>query len=124
MATADTYVDVLEHFWETNKDRFGDVDTLLINQDNGPQVHSRRTQYMSRMVEFADNSAMRLQLAYYPPYHSKYNPAERPWARLEKWWNASLLDTVEAAVGFASSMTWKGEHPTVVPWFTRPTTRA
>jgi len=90
MATADTYVDVLEHFWETNKDRFGDVGTLLINQDNGPQVHSRRTQYMSRMVEFADNSAMRLQLAYYPPYHSKYNPAERPWARLEKWWNASL----------------------------------
>jgi hypothetical protein len=27
-----------------------------------------------------------------------------------------LLDTVEAAIGFATSMRWKGEHPTVVPW--------
>lgn len=116
IATADTYVDVLTHFWETNRQRFPKVDTLLINQDNGPEVHSRRTQYMARMVEFVDNSALKIHLAYYPPYHSKYNPAERPWARLEKWWNGSLLDTVEAAVGFASSMTWKGEPPTVVQW--------
>lgn len=117
IATADTYVDVLQHFWENNRQRFPEVDTLLINQDNGPEVNSRRTQYISRMVQFADSSGTRMHLAYYPPYHSKYNPAERPWARLEKWWNGSLLDTVEAAVGFASSMTWKGELSTVVEWF-------
>jgi hypothetical protein len=116
VATADTYVDVLSHFWQTNSDRFPEVDTLLINQDNGPEVHSRRTQFMARMVDFVDNSGLNVDLAYYPPYHSKYNPAERPWARLEKWWNGSLLDTVEAAIGFATSMRWKGEHPTVVPW--------
>ena len=28
-------------------------------------------------------------------------------------WNGSLLDSIEAAVGFARSMTWKGKHPVV-----------
>ena len=32
---------------------------------------------MKRMVEFSDQHQLTLELAYYPPYHSKYNPAER-----------------------------------------------
>ena len=28
-------------------------------------------------------------------------------------WNGSLLDSIEAVVGFARSMTWKGKHPVV-----------
>ena len=28
-------------------------------------------------------------------------------------WNGSLLDSVQAVVGFAGSMTWKGKHPEV-----------
>ena len=54
-----------------------------------------------------------VQLAYYPPYHSKYNPIERCWGILEMHWNGSLLDSIEAVVGFARSMTWKGKHPEV-----------
>ena len=54
-----------------------------------------------------------MQLAYYPPYHSKYNPIERCWGILEMHWNGSLLDSIEAVVGFAGTMTWKGKHPTV-----------
>ncbi|MCU0692977.1 MAG: hypothetical protein MUF54_16390 [Polyangiaceae bacterium] len=61
---------MLAHFWETNQDRFPGVDSLLINQDNGPEVNSRRTQYMARLADFAGSSAIRVQLAYYPPYHS------------------------------------------------------
>jgi hypothetical protein len=116
-ATADTYADVLDHFWKTHGHRFPGVDTLLINQDNGPEVHSRRTVFMERITQFADNTNLNIKLAYYPPYHSKYNPAERPWAVLENEWNGDLLDTTEAALGHAQSMTWKGEHPTVVKWF-------
>ena len=52
-------------------------------------------------------------MAYYPPYHSKYNPIERCWGILEMHWNGSLLDSIEAVVGFAGSMTWKGKHPVV-----------
>lgn len=116
-ATADTYVDVLSHFWSTNAHRFPGVDTLLLNQDNGPEVHSRRTWYMNRMVQFVDDTGLTVRLAYYPPYHSKYSPAERPWAVLENEWNGDLLDTIDAALGHARSMTWKGEHPTVIEWF-------
>jgi hypothetical protein len=115
-ATADTYVDVLEHFWEANRSRFDAVDTLVINQDNGPEVHSRRTQYMARLVGFADTSKLKVRLAYYPPYHSKYNPAERPWAVLENAWRGDILDTVQAAVGHGCSMRWNGRNPTVRKW--------
>ena len=54
-----------------------------------------------------------MRLAYYPPYHSKYNPIERCWRILENQWNGALLDTVDAVRQFAESMTWKGLHPTV-----------
>ena len=87
--------------------------TLVINLDNGPENHSRRTQFLKRIVEFARKYGLRVHLAYYPPYHSKYNPIERCWGILEKHWNGSLLDSIEAVVGFAESMTWKGKHPVV-----------
>ena len=53
-------------------------------------------------------------MAYYPPYHSKYNPIERCWGILEQHWNGALLDSLEAVLGFAETMTWKGGHPEVV----------
>ncbi len=53
-----------------------------------------------------------IRLAYYPPYHSKYNPIERTWAVLENHWNGSILDEVETALKFAQTMTWK-ENPVV-----------
>lgn len=54
-----------------------------------------------------------VRLAYYPPYHSKYNPIERCWGILEHHWNGSILDSVDAVLKFAATMTWKGRHPTV-----------
>jgi hypothetical protein len=65
------------------------------------------------MVEFVEQHQINVRLAYYPPYHSKYNPVERCWGVLENHWNGSLLDTVEAVTGFAQSMTWKQRHPLV-----------
>ena len=54
-----------------------------------------------------------MRLAYYPPYHSKYNPVERCWGILERHWNGSLLDAVEAVLRFAATMTWQGQRPVV-----------
>ena len=65
------------------------------------------------MVQFADTARLHVELAYYPPYHSKYNPIERCWAALEHYWNGDLLDSLDAVAGFASNMTWKGMHPVV-----------
>ncbi len=68
---------------------------------------------MKRIVEFAAKYQLNIRLAYYPPYHSKYNPIERTWAVLENQWNGSILDEVETALNMAANMTWKGKHPVV-----------
>jgi transposase len=111
--TSDFIVDRLEQWWQEVRLRFLNVKTLVINLDNGPENHSRRTQFLKRIVEFARRFGLVVQLAYYPPYHSKSNPIERCWGILEMHWNGSLLDSIEAVVGFARSMTWKGKHPVV-----------
>jgi len=108
--TADFIVDVLEQWWINVKTRFTKIRTLLINQDNGGENSSRRTQFMKRLVEFAHRHQLHIRLAYYPPYHSKYNPIERTWAILEHHWNGAILDSIQTALNFAQTMTWKGKH--------------
>jgi Rhodopirellula transposase DDE domain len=111
--TSDFIVDVLEHCWEGQRHRFPKVRTLLINQDNGPENQSRRTQFMKRMVGFGSTQDIEVRLAYYPPYHSKYNAIERCWGALEQHWNGALLDSIPTALRFAQTMTWKSKHPLV-----------
>ncbi len=111
--TSDFIVDSLATFWETVRNRFPKVTTLLINSDNGPEMHSRRTQLMKRLTAFADQQQLTLQLAYYPPYHSKYNPVERVWGGLEQHWNGSLLDSIDTVLAFARTFTWRSQQPVV-----------
>jgi transposase len=111
--TSDCLIDRLVDWWETVRERFPHIKTLVINLDNGPECHSRRTQFMQRLLEFVQKYQMTVRLAYYPPYHSKYNSVERCWGILEQHWNGSLLDSVDAVVQFARTMAWKGNHPVV-----------
>jgi transposase len=111
--TSDCLVDRLVDWWETVKERFAHITTLLINLDNGPESHSRRTRFMQRLVECVQRYRITIRLAYYPPYHSKYHPIERCWGILEQHWNGALLDSVDAVIQYARSMTWKGNHPVV-----------
>ena len=110
--TSDLIVDCIDQVWTMNKQRFPLVKTLVINQDNGPECHSR-TQFMYRITALADKFQLEIQLAYYPPYHSKYNPIERVWGVLENYWNGSLLNTLETVFHFAQNMTYQGVHPVV-----------
>ncbi len=111
--TSDCLIDRLIDWWESVKERFAHIKTLLINLDNGPENHSRRTQFMQRLVEFVQRYHLTIRLAYYPPYHSKYNAIERCWGILEQHWNGALLDTLDAVIQYAHTMTWKGNHPMV-----------
>jgi transposase len=111
--TSDCLVDRLVDWWESVKERFSHITTLLINLDNGPESHSRRTQFMQRLVEFVQHYRITIRLAYYPPYHSKYNAIERCWGILEQHWNGALLDSLDAVIHYATTMTWKGKHPVV-----------
>ena len=81
--------------------------------DNGPESSGVRTQFLKRMVAFADDTGKTIQLLYYPPYHSKYNPIERCWGILEQHWNGTLLVDTETMLEWAKSMTWKGIRPIV-----------
>jgi transposase len=106
--TSDCLVDRLTQWWEAVRERFAHITTLGINVDNGPENHSRRTQFMQRLVEFVQQYHVMVRLAYYPPYHSKYNPIERCWGILENHWNGALLDSIDTVLRFAATMTWKG----------------
>src|SRR5260370_24862317 len=47
------------------------------------------------------------------PIRAAYNPIERCWGSLEQHWTGALLDSLEAVIQYASTMTWKGKHPVV-----------
>jgi hypothetical protein len=111
--TSDCIADCITEWWEAVRERFGHITTLAINLDNGPENHSRRSQFMQRMVDFVHRYHLHVRLAYYPPYHSKYNPIERCWGILENHWNGALLDSIETVLAYARTMTWKGMQPVV-----------
>jgi hypothetical protein len=111
--TSDAWVDALRMWWLQVRSGLGHVKRLVIYVDNGPKNSGRRTQFLKRMVEFADRSGLEIRLVYYPPYHSKYNPIERCWSALEKKWNGVLLNCLKVVLQRALRMVWKGRHPTV-----------
>lgn len=111
--TPDFVVDCLVNWWADNKQDYADITTLAINLDSGGATRSNRTQFIKRLVTFARDSGLNLELIYYPPYHSKYNPIERCWATLEQFWNGAILDSVETTLEWASRMMWKGLEPVI-----------
>jgi Rhodopirellula transposase DDE domain len=111
--TSDAWVDALQMWWRQVRRGYGHIKRLVVYLDNGPKNSGRRTQFLKRMVQFADRSGLEIRLVYYPPYHSKYNPIERCWSALEQKWNGVLLNCPEVVLQCARRMTWKGRHPTV-----------
>jgi hypothetical protein len=111
--TSDFVVDCLEAWWAEHRSLYPEIEGLAIDLDGGMAVRSNRTQFIKRMVQFAQASGLSIRLIYYPPYHSKYNPIERCWAALENYWNGAILQSVEEALQWASNMTWKGNKPLI-----------
>jgi hypothetical protein len=113
--TSDFWLDCLKRWWELVRANYPHIRQLVIYLDNGPNNNGTRTQFLKRMIEFADWSGLQIRLVYYPPYHSKYNPIERCWSSLEKKWGGQLLNGLTVIMEFALRMVWKGQHPTVLP---------
>ena len=111
--TSDAWADALQMWWRQVRGGLGHIKRLVIYLDNGPKNSGRRTQFLKRMVQFADWSGLEIHLVYYPPYHSKYNRIERCWSTLEKKWNGVLLNGLKVVLQCALRMTGKGLHPTV-----------
>ena len=112
--TSDFIVDTLEAWWKgLSATQQAQTTLLQLKVDNGPESSGVRTQFLNRMVEFCDQIGKPIQLLYYPPYHSKYNPIERCWGILEQHWNGTQLKDLNTMLQWAKSMTWKGIHPIV-----------
>jgi hypothetical protein len=61
--TSDFIVDRLEDLWKTIlRPRFPLVTTLVLNMDNGPENHSRRTQFIKRLIDFVAENQITLYL--------------------------------------------------------------
>jgi len=111
--TSDCLVDGLGRWWEVVSDRFAHRTTWVSNLENGPENHSRRTQGMPRLGDFAHHPGLTTRLAYSPLSHRKSNPIERCWGLLDNHWNGALLDSIDTLSQFATTMTWKGKCPVV-----------
>lgn len=110
--TADFTADSPEDLRPCIKNRF-DLHTSVPNFDNGPENSRRRTQFIKRIADFAQKKQIDIYPAYYPPYHSKYNPAERVRGVLEKHWNGEILYSAEKVPGLAESVKRNGKNPAV-----------
>jgi hypothetical protein len=111
--TSDFWGDGLKLWWLQVKDGLRSIRRLVIYLDNGPNNSGTRTQFLKRMIEFADWSGLEIRLVYYPPYHSKYNPIERCWSALEQKWGGALLNCLKVILQQALRMKWCGQHPTL-----------
>ncbi len=111
--TSDFIVDGLEQWWTRRSTAHPGVRKLQISLDNGPEISSARTQFLKRLVAFSDRHHLQIELVYYPPYHSKYNPVERCWGILEEHWNGALLESIPTALNWAKTMTWHRVQPLV-----------
>ena len=113
LETSDFLVDALEKWYALRKEVITTYQSIEIFLDNRPQINSRRTQFIKRIINFACQINKKIHLVYYPPYHSKYNPIERFWATLENYWNGTLLTSVDKVIYTTKNIRWKGITPTV-----------
>jgi hypothetical protein len=112
--TSDFLVDTLTAWWHSlGAQEHRAIERVQLKMDNGPESSGVRTQFLHRMVQLAETIGKPLQLLYYPPYHSKYNPIERCWGILELHGNGTQLRTVDTMLEWAKRMTWKGIKPVV-----------
>jgi hypothetical protein len=84
--TSDFWADGLKVWWSRVSAGCRSIRRLVISLDNGPNCSGTRTQFLKRMVEFADWSGLEVRLVYYPPYHSKYIRLDPTYAPRTTTW--------------------------------------
>ncbi len=70
--TSDFIADSLSRWWKTiPQSEKQQIDLIQIKVDNGPENSGVRSQFLNRMVDFADKSGKYIQLLYFPPYRAQ-----------------------------------------------------
>ncbi|NTV38189.1 MAG: hypothetical protein HGA82_03285 [Anaerolineales bacterium] len=70
--TSDFVADGIDLWWTLSKERLVAVKRIIINLDNGPECSGHRSQFLKRMVAFADRENKEVRLIPPPaPFHRK-----------------------------------------------------
>lgn len=108
-STANFKVDCIDNYLMKKKETFN-IKRLIIFLDNGPENSSRRTLWIKCLIDLSKKYNISIELVYYPPYHSKYNPIERYWARLQLSWNGLIINTIDKLIETINKVNWKGVY--------------
>lgn len=77
MDTAEFMTDNLENYWHEEISRnYKNADTILILCDGGGSNTSRGFQLKKRLQALSNKLKIKIKVAHYPPYCSKWNPIE------------------------------------------------
>ena len=107
-STASFKVDCIEEFLIQKLAVNPNIEKLMIFLDNGPENSSRRKLWMFKIIKLSIKYNIKIELVYYPPYHSKYNPIEHYWGTLQKHWSGMVIDNLDKLIGAINSSTWDG----------------
>src|SRR3972149_8242746 len=84
--TANFIADILIQFWTKNQHRFSNVKQIVLNQDNGPECKSTRTQFIKRMCEFSGKYDLNVYYLCRLFLSRSRDPTEVPSGILEQHW--------------------------------------
>jgi hypothetical protein len=78
---------------------YPDATELLLLCDCGGANAARSLRFKEDLIALAGRLGMRLRIAHYPPYTSKWNPIEhRLFSQVERHWHGVMLDCAETAL--------------------------
>ena len=71
---------------------------ILVLCDGGGSNAARSLRFKEDLIALAQRLGLRLRIAHYPPYTSKWNPIEhRLFSQVERTWSGVMLDSPETA---------------------------
>ena len=107
-STAEFKVESIRKQLEKEIEKNPKIEKLFLFLDNGPENSSRRTLWIFSLIMLAIEFQIKIELVYYPPYHSKYNLIEHFWGTLQKHWNGLIINTITKLLGAINSTKWSG----------------
>lgn len=111
-STAEYKVNCIEEYLIKKLNENPQIHKLMLFLDNGPENSSSRKLWMDRLIQLSIKYNIEIELVYYPPYHSKYNPIEHFWGVLQRHWNGLIIDNLEKLIGVINSCTFDGVYAT------------
>jgi hypothetical protein len=92
--------DAIALAWEVVfRHRYPDATELVLLCDCGGANAARSLRFKEDLIDLSNHLGMRLRIAHYPPYTSKWNPIEhRLFSQVERSWHGVMLNSPETAL--------------------------